>query len=104
VPGGGAKEQIRREWGVGVALYVLAVGVATGLPVARLGISQAVIDDLAVPGSGLWIEQPQRGLAAGTLYFLCRTLVDVFGGIRPAARDGAGGQTTFRLARGRTDA
>ncbi len=55
------------------------------LPVPRLGISRAAVDDLALPGSGLWIEQPHRVLAAGTLYFLCRTLVDVYGGTRPGA-------------------
>lgn len=80
VPKGLEKEQIRREWGVGVVLYLFAVGVTTVLPVPRFGITPAIVADLALPGSGLWIEQPHRVIAAGTLYYLTRALVDLHGG------------------------
>jgi hypothetical protein len=78
-PKGQERERVRRDWGIGVALYLIAVGATTLLPVPRLGLGAAVAEELALPGSGLWIEQPHRVVAAGFLYFLGRALTDLYG-------------------------
>lgn len=35
----------------------------------ELGVTAGVQVELALPGSGLWIDEPQRVLAFGALYF-----------------------------------
>jgi hypothetical protein len=68
-PSGAEREFVRRGWGAGAALYLLAVAVTTIAPVPRLGISAEVVRAADLPGSGLWIDEPYRVIAAAFLYF-----------------------------------
>jgi hypothetical protein len=101
-PKGHERERVRRDWGVGVALYLIAVGATTLLPVPRLGLGAAIVEELALPGSGLWVEQPHRVLAAGALYYLGRALTDLYGGAREPTASSA--RAASEPARPPTDA
>ncbi len=57
------------SWGVGVVAYLVFAFATTLLPVARLGVSEAVVRAQRVPGEGLWIDEPHRVLAFGVYYF-----------------------------------
>lgn len=65
-------EQSRRmmtHWGLAVVFYILGVLVTSVLPIPRLGITEDVQSQLALQGSGLWVDEPQRVIAFGMLYF-----------------------------------
>jgi len=64
-----AKLFMQQSWAVGAMAYLAAVFATTFLPVPELGITAAVRAAADLPGSGLWISEPQRVLAAGFLYF-----------------------------------
>jgi hypothetical protein len=63
------KKHIQAVWGLSVLWYLLAVGLTTFLPIPELGITSAVRRAQDLPGSGLWITEPQRVVVAGFLYF-----------------------------------
>jgi hypothetical protein len=52
-----------------VAGYVIGVFLTALLPVPRLGIDETVVAAAAIPGNGLWVDEPHRVLAFGALYF-----------------------------------
>lgn len=56
-------------WVMAVIAYVVGAMLTVVLPIPRLGITEAVQAQIGAPGSGLWIEQPQRVIAFGLLYF-----------------------------------
>jgi hypothetical protein len=56
-------------WAAGVVAYLGTAFATIMLPVPRLGMTEAVVQAAALPGSGLWIEEPHRVLAMGFLYF-----------------------------------
>lgn len=58
-----------RSWAVGVMAYLGAVFATTLMPVPELGVDAAARAAANLPGGGLWIDEPQRVLAAGALYF-----------------------------------
>jgi len=66
---GDERQLMMRGWAVGALAYLAAVFATTLLPVPRLGITSEVVTAAALPGSGLWISEPWRVLAAGFLYF-----------------------------------
>jgi hypothetical protein len=68
-PDGEGRLFMQRSWAVGAIAYLGAVFATTMLPVPALGVSGAVVAAADLPGSGIWIDQPQRVLAAGFLYF-----------------------------------
>jgi len=68
-PTGEEQRLIKAGWAVGVMSYLVAVFASTFLPVPRLGITPEVIGAANLPGTGLWVDQPYRVLAAGMLYF-----------------------------------
>jgi hypothetical protein len=39
------------------------------LPLPRLGLIEALLPQLEIPGSGLWVDDPHRVIAFGLLYF-----------------------------------
>ncbi|MHC4973018.1 MAG: hypothetical protein ACYTG3_11870 [Planctomycetota bacterium] len=63
------KKHIQAVWGATVAWYLLAAGVTTFLPIPEWGITAAVRRTQDLPGTGLWIDEPQRVVVAGFLYF-----------------------------------
>lgn len=56
-------------WALSALAYLAAVFATSFLPLPRLGLGEAVRPLLDLPGSGLWIDQPHRVVAAGMLYF-----------------------------------
>jgi hypothetical protein len=69
VPSDEAKLFIMRGWAVGVIAYLGAVFATVLAPVPELGIDAGVRAAANLPGGGLWIDEPQRAIAAGVLYF-----------------------------------
>lgn len=65
-----ARRIVRAGWAVGAMAYMGAVFLTTPFPVPRLGVTRDVVAQAHLPGSGLWIDEPYRVLAAGFLYFL----------------------------------
>ena len=60
---------MQQRWGTTVVVYLLGVFATVVLPLPRLGISAAVVPQLGLTGSGLWVEQPHTVIAFGALYF-----------------------------------
>lgn len=56
-------------WALSVLLYILGVLATVLLPLPRLGMTETAQAQFALPGSGLWIEQPHRVIAFGAFYF-----------------------------------
>lgn len=84
-PSGAERALIQRGWGVATLCYLLAVCASAFLPVPALGVDRAAISAAQLPSSGLWIEQPQRALAAGVLYFTALGLWELMGSRWPSA-------------------
>ncbi len=60
------------NWGLGVLFYIGGVFLTLLLPMPRLGLTLELQPAFGLPGSGLWVDQPQRVIAFGVLYFgLC---------------------------------
>lgn len=66
--------EMSREWGVSVMAYVGFIFLTVLLPLPRLGLTAEFISTQNLPGGGLWIEQPQRAIAFGMLYFGAMTM------------------------------
>jgi hypothetical protein len=68
-PEGSGARGAQAMWGISALAYLASVFATAFLPLPRLGIGEAVLAQLQLPGSGLWVEQPHRVIAAGVLYF-----------------------------------
>ena len=79
VPDEDQKAFIQRSWIASVLLYLLGAFVTIVLPIPRLGITSSVIAAQQIHSSGLWVEQPQRVLAFGVVYFLLTGWSDLRG-------------------------
>ena len=64
-------ERARQQalWAAGAALYVVLAFVTAILPVPELGLDAGVRAAMDLPGSGAWVDEPQRPIAMGALYF-----------------------------------
>lgn len=58
-----------KVWAFSVAMYLAAVFGGLLLPLPRLGISEAILPQLGLPGSGEWIERPHVAVAGMAFYF-----------------------------------
>lgn len=67
--GAAAAAQQMAGWAVSVLCYLGGVFVTLFLPLPRLGITDEVIGQLHLVGTGLWVDQPHRVVAFGVLYF-----------------------------------
>jgi hypothetical protein len=56
-------------WALSCAAYLAAVFAGVLLPLPQLGITEAVLPQLGLSGSGLWVEKPYTVLASGLIYF-----------------------------------
>ena len=63
------KRRMQSDWAIGAMAYLGGVFATVMLPVPRLGITIEVIHQLHLPGSGLWVNEPQRVIAFGMVYF-----------------------------------
>jgi len=79
VPDDDQKTFIQRSWIASVLLYLVSAFVTIVMPMPRLGITSAVIAAQQIHSSGLWVEQPQRVLAFGVMYFLLTGWSDLRG-------------------------
>jgi hypothetical protein len=61
--------RIRKGWAATTMAYLAAVGLTTLLPVPALGIEPSVVAAAELPASGLWVDEPQRVVAAGVVHF-----------------------------------
>lgn len=69
---GGADEHIDigKLWIVSTLLWLGLAFASALLPVPALGWDAAVIDMLGLPGTGIWVDEPQRLLAFASSYFV----------------------------------
>ncbi|HET9485557.1 MAG TPA: hypothetical protein VFO79_16465 [Xanthomonadales bacterium] len=67
-PGTDAK-QATGLWVLSVLWYLGAVFATLFLPLPALGLDEATRTALDLPGSGEWIDAPEKPLAAGVIYF-----------------------------------
>ncbi|MEO8274713.1 MAG: hypothetical protein ABI639_00740 [Thermoanaerobaculia bacterium] len=58
-----------QSWLRHVLLYLFLAVLTAILPLPALGLSREIVATLDLPGSGAWIDAPQRALAFGALYF-----------------------------------
>ena len=63
-----------QTWAFSVVIYLAAVFGGVLLPLPRLGITEAVLPQLDLPGSGEWIERPHIAVAGMAFYFLACAL------------------------------
>ncbi len=66
-----------------VGAYVFGVFATIVLPVPRLGITPEVVAGQGFTSSGAWIEEPQRVIAFGVLYFTILGLFESLVRARP---------------------
>lgn len=59
-----------KAWVFSVVIYLAAVFGGVMLPLPRLGITEAIVPRLGLPGSGEWIERPHIAVAGMAFYFL----------------------------------
>jgi hypothetical protein len=69
VPDAERRAFVMRGWGAAVFFYVGGCLATVVLPVPRLGITGEVVAAQHIPGSGLWVEHPEKVIAFGVLYF-----------------------------------
>lgn len=70
-PGSGEERQlVQGTWAVTAVLYLGAAFASVIIPWPRLGVTPAVLDQVDLPSSGAWIEQPWDVMAVGFLYFM----------------------------------
>jgi hypothetical protein len=77
----GAEERRRQKelWVAGAVVYLFGVFLTSIVPLPALGIDAAARERLALPGSGLWIEEPHRVFAFGLFYFALIAWVELQG-------------------------
>ncbi|MGH7725950.1 MAG: hypothetical protein ACREOU_11040 [Candidatus Eiseniibacteriota bacterium] len=68
-PDGDRKKFLRRSWALSATAYLGFCLATVILPVPRFGLSDEVLENVSLPGSGLWIDEPWRVMAFGFLYF-----------------------------------
>lgn len=62
-------QRLHATWALATLAYIGGVVLTALLWVPGLGITATVREQLDLPGSGLWVDQPQRVIAFGFLYF-----------------------------------
>ena len=75
-----ARANVANDWVTSAAFYLLWVIGTSFLWIPALGITPAVVAAAALPGKGLWVEQPYRVVVAGAGYFLCQAWCELRGG------------------------
>lgn len=68
-PRGRERQYVKAGWALSVVYFLVGATAVTFLPIPELGVTPDVRAQLALPGGGLWIDEPQRVLAFGVFYF-----------------------------------
>ncbi len=63
------RDLVMAGWGAAVTFYLLGCFATILLPVPALGITPEVVAAQHLPGSGLWVDHPEKVIAFGVLYF-----------------------------------
>jgi hypothetical protein len=79
VPDEAQQQVLRMRWATSVFWYVMLALGTSFLPIPALGITPSVQAEMGLPGSGLWVDEPQRVLAFGFLYFTATSLTTILG-------------------------
>jgi hypothetical protein len=80
------RQRLTSIWILSVVAYLFAVFATVLLPVPEFGIDATARAGAAIPGSGLWVEQPETVIAAGLVYFSILAWAKVADIRMPAAR------------------
>jgi hypothetical protein len=64
-----ARWQRHSDWAIGMLLFVGGAFATLAFPVPELGITAEVRPLLGIEGHGDWVDEPQRPIAFGVLYF-----------------------------------
>jgi hypothetical protein len=81
-PVGRERQYVKAGWALSALYYLGCVVLTSLLPVPALGITSEVQSALDLPGNGQWVDQPQRVLAFGVLYFSLSGLGELLGWAR----------------------
>lgn len=68
-PVGKERQYVQAGWALSAMYYLGGTFATLLLPVPALGMTHEVRAALDLPGSGVWVDEPQRVLAFGVLYF-----------------------------------
>ncbi|HYN88753.1 MAG TPA: hypothetical protein VER55_09490 [Ardenticatenaceae bacterium] len=71
------REAVAIGWVAGVLFYVTLAMATAFLPIPALGVTPAVWEPQRPAGTGVWLDQPQRVLAFGLLYFIAMGLTEI---------------------------
>ncbi len=90
------KAMVMRGWAASVAFYVGGCFLTLFLPLPALGVTPEIVAAQHLNASGVWIDEPQRVLAFGVVYFGLTGWSELRGhawlsGIRPRAGFPLGG-------------
>ena len=75
-PSAATKDRLQRSWATATMVYLTAAFATTLLPVPELGMTQDFARGLDLPGRGLWISEPHRVVALGSIYFTAMALLE----------------------------
>ena len=78
-PGLAQRMLARKSWAAITISYLTAVFFTTLVPMPELGIDSGVVAAAHLPASGLWVDQPERVVAAGFLHFTICAISAFFG-------------------------
>lgn len=56
-------------WAASTGFFIIAIVIGAVIPFPALMITEEIRMQAAIPGIGLWVDNPQRMLASGVLYF-----------------------------------
>jgi hypothetical protein len=79
LPSGEEQIAIQRGLAASALLYLSGAFVTVFLPIPRLGITAGWLAAHPLPSSGLWVEEPQRPVVFGLLYFTALGVSEWFG-------------------------
>jgi hypothetical protein len=66
-------------WGISFLFFMTGAFATAAVPVPRLAITASVTRAIGLDGSGLWIDEPQRAIAFGFLYYAATALSEAVG-------------------------
>lgn len=81
-PVGRERQYVQAGWALSIIYYLGGAFATVWLPVPALGMTREVRAALDLPGGGLWVDEPQRVLAFGVLYFGLTGVGEVLGWAR----------------------
>lgn len=73
------QEAMKKSWGISATFYMIGCFLTVFAFVPRLGLTRQVVASLHLTQGGLWIDEPQRAIAFGFLYFTAQALYELFG-------------------------